>query len=296
MRLRIPFLADACQVVRPVLVCLGAITILAVAMAVKGWQAASLGMGSVIAAISAVAIYQVHRSVTRLRDQSSAVEDAAVQAETHYADVLTRIVRFVESRDHYIEGHSERVGGLSEKVALQMGVPSDKAALLNLAGQLHDVGLLAVPAETLAQPRRLSAESFRRVKQHCGIGYEILQPLRSLGPVLLAVRHHHERMNGTGYPDGLAGEDIPAEARILAVADSFDAMTHDRPHRQAIPPVEAVAELHRCSPAGYDPLCVEALSEAVFGSSRARPSAVSAESGIGSDATDRRAPHPVKDS
>jgi len=275
VRLRIPFLADAWPVVRPVFVCLAAITIVAVAMAVKGWQTASLGLGVAVVGLSVVLVLQVHRSVTRLRDQSAAVEAAAAEAEAHYAHVLTRIVRFVESRDRYIEGHSERVGRLSKKVAMQMGMPPDRADLLELAGQLHDVGLLAVPAETLAQPKRISGEGFRRVKQHCEIGYEILQPLKHLGPALLAVRHHHERMNGTGYPDGLRSKNIPVEARILAVADAFDAMTHDRPHRRAIPPVEAIAELHRCSPAGYDPVCVEALSQVAFGLPLTRPSAVS---------------------
>jgi len=261
---KIPFLADAYQVVRPVSVCVVAIAIVACAMAFMGWHGASAALGAVVVLISGVLVYQVHRSVSRLRDQSAAVRSAAEQAEEHYADVLTRIVHFVESRDQYIEGHSERVGKLAEAMARKMGLPAQQCELLNLAGQLHDIGLLAVPASTLAQKSKISVDGFRSIKQHCEIGYEVLRPLRSLEPVLSAVRHHHERMNGTGYPDALAGEAIPLEARILAVADSYDAMVHDRPHRRALSKADAVRELRRCTPAGYDPLCVDTLAELVL--------------------------------
>jgi HD-GYP domain-containing protein (c-di-GMP phosphodiesterase class II) len=148
-------------------------------------------------------------------------------------------------------------------MALRMGLSPEQADLLERAGRLHDVGLLAIPAGTLGEKKRISAESFRSVQEHCRIGHEILRPLTTLGDALGAVRHHHERMNGTGYPDGLAGEAIPMGARILAVADTYDAMTHDRPHRAAIAPAAALAELRRCAPAGYDPRCVEALAEAL---------------------------------
>ena len=267
MRVKMPFLADACQVVRPVFICVLAMGLASMAMALRGWNSVSAIMGVMIVLIAAVLIYQVQRSISKLRDQSAAVHTASLEAERHYADVLKRIVQFVESRDRFIEGHSERVGRLAEQIARKMDLPEEQVELLNLAGQLHDVGLLAIPATTLAQQTRLSVEGFRCVKQHSQIGYEVLKPLKTLEPVLAGVRYHHERMNGTGYPDGLVGEQIPIEARILAVADSFDAMTHDRPHRRAITPVDAMRELRRCTPAGYDPLCVDVLAEVVFLSS-----------------------------
>ena len=153
-------------------------------------------------------------------------------------------------------------------MALRLGQSAAEGDLLERAGRLHDVGLLAIPAGTLSERRWISAESFRCVQEHCRIGYEILRPLCSLGDALGAVRHHHERMNGTGYPDGLAGEGIPLGARVLAVADTYDAMTHDRPHRAAVSPSAALAELRRCAPAGYDPQCVEALAEVVVESGK----------------------------
>jgi HD-GYP domain-containing protein (c-di-GMP phosphodiesterase class II) len=241
------------------------IAVVAVAMSAKGWQTASLLLGVMIILLACMLVYQVHRTVSALRFQTAAVHAAGVEAEEHYADVLAKMVQFAESRESYLEGHSQRVGELARKMALRLGMSAEKADLLRLAGRLHDVGLLAVPAGAMGPQKRISAESFRSIKEHCRIGYEILKPLSTLGGVLLGVRHHHERMNGTGYPDGLSGADIPEEAKILAVADTYDAMTHDRPHRGAISPADAVRELRRCSPAGYDPRCVEALAQVAKG-------------------------------
>jgi len=133
--------------------------------------------------------------------------------------------------------------------------------LMNLAGRLHDIGMLAVPQSIVAQRSTLGAEAFRSIKEHPSISWEALKPLELLEEVLPAIRHHHERMNGTGYPSGLSGEEIPLTARILAVADAYDAMTHDRPHRGAVTPLSAVHELRRCAPEGYAPRCVEALAD-----------------------------------
>ncbi len=260
MMIRIRLLSDACQVVRPVGICLVALTVLACAMAIKGWHAGTITLGVMLISICGIVIYQVHRAVGHLNDRSSAIEAASLDAQRHYMDVLGRIVQFAESRDRHISGHSERVGILSEKIALKMGMDSDRAGRLQLAGRLHDVGLLAIPARLLGERARISLEGFRCIRQHASIGHEVLAPLKGLDDVLGAVKHHHERMNGTGYPDGLAGEDIPIEARILAVADSYDAMTHDRPHRPAVTKSAAMDELRRCSPAGYDSRCVDALA------------------------------------
>lgn len=259
-----PLVAEAREVVRPVLVAVGAITVVACIMAFKGWEATSLALGGVIVLLAGVLVFQVHRAVSHLRDQSAAVKLAAAESERHYAEVLSRIVKFSEARDPYLQGHSERVGQLAEKTARKLGFSDADALALNLAGKLHDVGMLAIPAKMLAQPSRLTTDSLQCVKEHCQIGYEILKPMQCLEQVLPAIRYHHERMNGTGYPEGLKGEQIPAEARILAVADAFDAMTHDRPYRRAMPPVDAMRELRRCTPAGYDAICVNALADIMF--------------------------------
>jgi HD-GYP domain-containing protein (c-di-GMP phosphodiesterase class II) len=253
-------------VVRPVVICVAAIAMAAVAMTVSGWQVATLLLGIVLALLACMLIFQVHRAASRLRDQSAAIQSAAAQAEEHYADVLAQMVHFAEARDRYLDGHSARVGQLAGAMASSLGLSPSESDMMERAGRLHDVGLLAIPAGTLGERRRISAESFRGVKEHCQIGFDILSPLAGLGDALGAIRHHHERMNGTGYPDGLAGEAVPLGARVLAVADTYDAMTHDRPHRGAIAPSAALAELRRCSPAGYDSRCVEALAEVLVAS------------------------------
>ena len=261
MRRVIPVLSHADDVVRHVCVSLIAISVTALAMGIRGRQVSRVTLAATIAVMAAVLVFQVWRSVTYYRNKSDAVRRAARRAEEHYAEVLRRIVKFVEARDEYIVGHSQRVGDLSRKIAVNIGLPVDQVNLLQWAGELHDIGLLAVPADVLAKPTHIGAAEFRSVKQHAEAAYEILKPLSFLEDVLPAIHHHHERMNGTGYPGGLVGEQIPLNARVLAVADAYDAMTHDRPHRAAMTPLQALRELKRCTPAGYFEPCVNALAE-----------------------------------
>ena len=169
----------------------------------------------------------------------------------------------VEGRDDYLAGRSERIARLAEEMAPRLGVSPSRAKLLGMAGRVHDIGLLSVPERVLAKPTGLNGSEYRAVKEHSDVGYRMLKPLTFLADVLDAVRHHHERMNGSGYPDGLTGEEIPIEARILSVADAYDAMTHDRPHRSALTPPQSIGEMLRCSPFGYDADCVAALAETV---------------------------------
>jgi len=193
--------------------------------------------------------------------KSRTIRDAATRAERHYVEVLWRIVRFAEARGKYNTDHSQRVSVLAEELGRKMGLPAIVCRGLRLAGRLHDLGMLAVPERTLTHRGRIGVDEFRTIQKHPEVAYEVLEPLTSLSGILPAILHHHERMNGTGYPAGLKGDEIPIEARILAVADAYDAMTHDRPHQPGISPVAAIEELRRCSPAGYAPDCVEALAE-----------------------------------
>lgn len=235
--------------------------------------------GAAMAAISALLIFQVHRAVGQLRRQSQQVRHVAAEAEKHYAEVLRRIIRFVEMRDRNWQGHSENVARLAGRLGKQMGLPAQHCEQLVAAGQLHDIGLLAIPDAVLLRNTRFGVDEFRAVQKHSEVSYEVLRPLEHLVAILPAIRSHHERFNGTGYPDGLAGEAIPMDARILAVADAYDAMTHDRPHRSALPPAVAMRELRRCTPAGYDPRCVAALA-AVLGMPAESESPAKAEAAV----------------
>ena len=158
----------------------------------------------------------------------------------------------------YTRGPSKRIGYLARRVGEELGLDHDRCRLLDLAGQVHDIGLLSVPDRILNKPNQLGSAEFRNVRCHSEASFEILQPLTFLADILPAVKYHHERMNGTGYPYGIGGEEIPLTARILAVVDAYDAMMHDRPHRAALPDVEALAEIRRCTPDGYDADCVAA--------------------------------------
>jgi len=257
---RIRLIAEARQVVRPVCVSVVAIGILAVVMAFVGWGAAGVVLGGIIAGIAALMVLQVHWAIRHLHFQSHSARRAADEAEEHYVEVLWSIVRYVEARDRIMDGHSERVSELAEQIARKMRLGGDRCRTIRLAGRLHDVGMIAVPEKIIKQRSRLGVEGFRTIMQHPEVAYQLLKPLNSLAGALPAIRHHHERMNGTGYPAELSGKDIPLDARILAVADAYDAMTHDRPSRPAMAPVAAMQELRRCTPAGYDPACVEALA------------------------------------
>ncbi len=248
------------QVIRVTCLALGAFAVVASAMAIKGCQVVSVMLASLILLVGALLVIQVTRSLRALKRQSLTFEQAALQAEEHYLTVLQRIIKFVEGRDKYTQGRSQRIGRLCEAMSRKLGLSDQACRLMNLAGQLHDIGLLAVPDGVLSKKANFGVGDYRSVQRHSEVSYEVLRPLRIIQPVLLGVRYHHERMNGTGYPSGLSHDALPMEARILAVADAYDAMTHDRPHRSAMTPLDAMRELHRCTPAGFDARCVEALS------------------------------------
>lgn len=261
MRSRIRPVYEAYEVVRPVALSLIAMATIACAMVCVGWRLPTIAMGVVLAGLAGSLVFQVRRAVAELGRQSHRARQSAAEAERHYVEVLRRIIAFVEARDPYLGGHSENVGDLAGRIARRMYLPEATCQRMVLAGQLHDIGLLAVPDAILNAKARFGVEEFRTVKKHSEASYEVLRPLDLLADVLPAVRFHHERLNGTGYPLALSGQEIPIEARILAVADAYDAMTHDRPHRPAMTPLAAVRELRRCCPAGYDGECVGALEE-----------------------------------
>jgi putative nucleotidyltransferase with HDIG domain len=155
------------------------------------------------------------------------------------ADMLAGVVRAltsaIDAKDPYTCGHSDRVARLSVALAQELGCDQKQLETIYLSGLLHDVGKIGVDDQVLRKPGRLSDSEFEHIKIHTEIGFRILRDLKQLGDVLPVVRHHHEAWNGTGYPSALAGEDIPLLARVVAVADAFDAMSSDRPYRKGMP-------------------------------------------------------------
>jgi diguanylate cyclase (GGDEF)-like protein/putative nucleotidyltransferase with HDIG domain len=164
----------------------------------------------------------------------------------------------VDSRDAYTGSHSERVANFASEIASQLGLPPEEVELTRLAGSLHDLGKLAIPEEILRKPARLSDAERLVLERHPQIGYRMLESL-GVDPIADWVLHHHERWDGHGYPDGLAGERIPLGARIIFVADAFDAMTSDRLYRAALSYEDAISEVDRCAGSQFDPEVVNAF-------------------------------------
>ena len=151
------------------------------------------------------------------------------------------IARVVEARDQDTGDHCERLARLSVSLGERLGLDGEEITALRRGGYLHDLGKIGIPDEVLLKPGKLTAGEWTAMKRHVEIGVEICSPLRSLQPVLPLIRHHHERFDGSGYPDGLAGEEIPLLARVFQVVDIYDALTVDRCYRPAMTVEEAVA-------------------------------------------------------
>jgi HD-GYP domain-containing protein (c-di-GMP phosphodiesterase class II) len=170
----------------------------------------------------------------------------------------------VDSKDRYTKRHSEDVLIYAAMIAQEMGMAESDLLLLRAAALLHDVGKIGVSAKILRLPTKLSVEEFEAVKRHAGLGAALIEVLLRGQPewqttIVSAVRHHHEAWNGGGYPDGLAGEDIPLMARVLAVADAFSALTTDRPYRQGMAPGSALEVLEEGAGTQWDADCVAAF-------------------------------------
>nr|WP_240951702.1 HD-GYP domain-containing protein [Bacillus sp. RO2] len=174
---------------------------------------------------------------------------------------LKDVVQRVEQRDVYTFNHSERVAEYSIKIAKKFSLSTDRLENLFLASILHDIGKINIPSEILNKPAKLTDEEFDLIKKHPEDGAEMVKDLYYGETIAKIIEQHHERLNGRGYPRGLKGEEIVLEARIIAVSDTFDAMTEDRAYRGAFTPEYAIDELQRLSPSQYDSEVVNALIE-----------------------------------
>jgi diguanylate cyclase (GGDEF)-like protein/putative nucleotidyltransferase with HDIG domain len=172
------------------------------------------------------------------------------------------LAKAVDARDTYTGSHSERVSELAARLASRMGIDVEQVELTRLAGSLHDLGKLAIPEEILRKPGELTDTERLVLERHPQIGHRMLDSL-GVDPVADVVLHHHERWDGAGYPDGLQGETIPLGARIIFVADAYDAMTSDRIYRPKLSSESALAELRRCAGTQFDPTIVSALAREV---------------------------------
>ncbi|MCX7795152.1 MAG: HD-GYP domain-containing protein [bacterium] len=176
-----------------------------------------------------------------------------------FHEFIESLTEILEMKDVYTKGHSNRVAEYASMIAKAMGFCEERVYAIHMAGHLHDIGKVGVCDQVLKKNGRLTCEEYEEIKRHSVLGYNILVKAEGFKEMAIAVRHHHERWDGKGYPDGLIGENIPLGSRILGIADAFDAMTTERPYRRALTLVEAIEELKRCSGSQFDPKLVEVM-------------------------------------
>lgn len=178
---------------------------------------------------------------------------AYYELRASYEEVQTMLISILDARDAYTAGHSIRVAGYAVQLANELKLPPAQVENLRRAALLHDIGKVNVPDHVLKKPGRLSDEETAQMNQHPADGARFVEDVSSLRHLAPVIRHHHERLDGGGYPDGLNGEDIPFGARVLLVADAFDAMTTDRPYRKALTRAEALRRLAENAGTQFDP-------------------------------------------
>ena len=179
-----------------------------------------------------------------------------------YHQALSSLITAVNEHDTYTGGHSCRVADYTAALGSIMGLPRVEVSFLRQAGLIHDIGKIGIPDKVLRKKGKLTDEELHLVRLHPILGASILSRFPNMERMIPIVLHHHERWDGSGYPSGIAGVDIPRESRAIFVADAFDAMTTDRPYGEVLSTEEALAELRHCSGRQFDPQLVDAMHEA----------------------------------
>jgi HD-GYP domain-containing protein (c-di-GMP phosphodiesterase class II) len=225
--------------------------------------------------IGTVEVYRVHDRPFRSDDahQVDAISSFAANAysriqlaaklEVHYTETIEALVSALEARDPYTEAHAGRIRDLAVSIAIAMQLPYEQRRAVRLGAILHDVGKIGISDAILLKPGPLTEAEWAIMRTHPEIGERMLKNIDFLASALPIVRHHHERWDGGGYPDGLVHENIPLGARIVAVCDAFDAMTSDRPYRRALRLDAACKELKDNSGTQFDPGCVDLIVDVV---------------------------------
>jgi putative two-component system response regulator len=195
-----------------------------------------------------------HNHLERLVGEKTAELKKANQVlKKSSLDSVKVLTSAVEARDPYTRGHSDRVRRISVRTGMKLGLSDVKLENLEYGALLHDIGKIGIKDEVLRKPGPLSAEEYHHIQQHPMIGVKIMEQVDFFREKIPMVRHHHEHYNGSGYPDGLTGESIPLEARIISIADAFDAMTSERPHRGKLPLADVLLELKKGEGKQFDP-------------------------------------------
>ena len=234
-----------------------AVALLAWGVERNAWWVLPLFLAPALAAQRSFVLYQGERKLAGdLAEANKHLEDANMQ-------FLSSLVTALDARDEYTAGHSAAVAVYARDIAIRLGLPPDQIRLAHQCGLVHDVGKVGLPAGLLEKPGALTLDERRQMEEHSAIGERILAKVDDYAEIAKIVRHHHERVDGQGYPDGLAGDGIPLLSRIIAVADAYNAMTSDRPYRDAMPSQVARMRLAQAVESQFD-TSVTAAFEAIL--------------------------------
>ena len=206
--------------------------------------------------VASVLVLRVQHAVELIRlqrDLESMVDEKTRENENLFLHVVECLADAIDAKDNYTKGHSGRVAQYSKEIAERFGYDEKQQEKIFMMGLLHDVGKIGVPDEVINKPGRLSEEEFAKIQKHPAIGGRILGNIKEMPELAAGAKWHHERYDGTGYPEGLAGEDIPEAARIIAVADAYDAMTSNRSYRGVLPQEKVRQEIERGKGSEFDP-------------------------------------------
>lgn len=203
-------------------------------------------------------IEREQRVLQNLRDTNLRLSESYDRLKWVLEDSIKTLSSVLETKDHYTAGHQQRVSDIACQIARNMGLSHDQITAIRLAGLVHDIGKICIPAEILSKPFKLDELEFELIKRHSNTGFDILRRIAFPWPIAQIVHQHHERLDGSGYPRGLSGDDILLEARIIAVADVVEAMSSHRPYRPALGIDAAVEEISKNRGALYDADVVDA--------------------------------------
>ena len=193
------------------------------------------------------------KQMNQIKKINLELKDTNEKLEKAYLDSIETLRHTIEAKDIYTRGHSDRVAEISVLIGKRLGLSDEDIRTLHVGGLFHDIGKIGVPDSILQKDGKLTDEEFDQIKQHPNIGVHILSNSSIFDDILPIVKHHHEKFDGTGYPDKLSGENIPYLARIAAVADSFDAMSSKRAYRDSLPLEKIISEFMRCRGTQFDP-------------------------------------------
>ena len=200
----------------------------------------------------------IYQDITEHKKAEDKLRETLSGLHNALSGIIQVLSAVSEKRDPYTAGHQRRVADLAQAIAQKLGLPPDRVEGIRVAGVIHDIGKLSIPAEILSKPARLSEIEYKMIQSHAQVGHDILGEVKFVWPIAKMILQHHERMDGSGYPQGLKGDDILLESRILAVSDVIEAMASHRPYRAALGIEAALKEIENNKGLLYDPAVVSA--------------------------------------